>query len=132
MIGISQDVLKTDSTIKRRDGFYESIDFSQDSYATSNVQFALKPTVLTKEIVKVDSEFSEFGGYIINVEFNDFGTELFYRLTSRNVGKPIAIFIDNKIISSPFVNSPIIGGKVQIQGGFDKEEMQRIVKILSH
>ena len=54
---------------------------------------------------------------IVSLEFNEEGAKLFEDITGRNVGKPLAIFLDNELIDAPKVNEKIIGGSAQISGG---------------
>ena len=58
----------------------------------------------------------------IAIEFNDSGSKKFEELTGRNVGKPIAIYLDENLISAPNVNQQISGGKAQITGQFEFQE----------
>jgi len=67
---------------------------------------------------------------LILLRFNDEGAELFEELTSRNVGKVLAIFIDNVPISAPVVQDAISGGKAQISGDFTIEEAKELVRNL--
>lgn len=46
------------------------------------------------------------------------GSKKFGKVTSQNVGKRLAIILDNKIISAPTINEPILGGNGQISGNF--------------
>lgn len=54
----------------------------------------------------------------VSLQFNDEGTKLFGQITTRNVGKQVAIFLDNQPISIPKVNEPIMSGNAVISGGF--------------
>jgi preprotein translocase subunit SecD len=58
----------------------------------------------------------------IAIEFNDEGSKKFEEITGRNIGKPIAIYLDDKVISAPNVNQQISGGKAQITGDFEFKE----------
>jgi len=72
----------------------------------------------------------------ISLEFTDEGKELFAAVTGRNVGKPIAIFLDGQAIVdangdgvisegeeyAPTVNQEITDGKAVIQGQYTMEE----------
>lgn len=66
----------------------------------------------------------------VSLEFNDEGKELFSQITERNVGGPVAIFLDKSPISIPKVNEPIKDGKAVISGSFTiiqaKELAQRL------
>ena len=64
---------------------------------------------------------------IISLEFNALATKKWERLTTENVGKPIAIIINDQVISAPNVNGPIAGGATQISGGLTKIECRDLV-----
>ncbi len=55
---------------------------------------------------------------VVNFTFDRVGTKKFARATTDNVGKRIAIILDNKIISAPVINEPIVGGSGIITGNF--------------
>jgi len=69
-------------------------------------------------------------GASVNLEFNDAGTKLFAEATAANVGKPLYIVIDNKVISSPTVSMVIPSGKAEITGSFTAEEAQNLAVLL--
>lgn len=66
----------------------------------------------------------------VNLEFNDVGAKLFADATAANVGKPIAIVLDNKVISAPTVDEPIPNGKAQIHGSFTAQDAQDMAVLL--
>ena len=55
---------------------------------------------------------------IVNFKFNVRGAARFAQATSENVGRPMAIVLDNEVISSPRILQPIPGGQGQISGRF--------------
>ena len=67
----------------------------------------------------------------VNFVFNDKGAKKFGKLTSGMVGKPLGIFFDNELISSPVVNTAITGGEGYISGNFTKEEAVNMVNLLN-
>lgn len=67
----------------------------------------------------------------IRLTFTDEGAALFEDITSRNVGKPLAMFLDEAILSAPFVNEPISGGEAIVSGGFTVEQAQLLVRQLN-
>lgn len=67
----------------------------------------------------------------VSLEFNDEGAALFEEITSRNVGKQLAIFIDNNLISAPRVDTAISGGKAQITGSFTAAEAKELARNLN-
>lgn len=67
----------------------------------------------------------------ISIQFNDEGAKLFEDITGRNIGKPLAIFIDSSLISAPKVNDKISGGKAQISGKFTVSEAKELARNLN-
>lgn len=61
------------------------------------------------------------------LEFDEEGAKLFEQLTAKNVGKRLAIFVDNEILTAPTVNERISGGQAQITGQFTVAEARRLV-----
>ena len=55
---------------------------------------------------------------VVSFTFDRVGAKKFGRVTTDNVGKRVAIILDNKIISAPTVQEPILGGSGQISGNF--------------
>ena len=64
----------------------------------------------------------------ISLEFNDDGAKIFEEITARNVGEPVAIFLDGAPISIPVVREKITGGKAQITGKFSVDEARQLVR----
>lgn len=64
----------------------------------------------------------------VSITFNDEGATIFEELTGRNVGKPLAIFLDGEPIEIPTVQSKISGGKAQITGKFTVESAKLLVQ----
>lgn len=63
----------------------------------------------------------------ISLSFNDEGAKMFEEITSRLIGKPLAIFIDDTLISEPVVQEKITGGNAQITGRFSLKEAKEMV-----
>ena len=68
---------------------------------------------------------------IVTIQFNDEGAKLFEEITERNIGKPLAIFLDGQILSAPIVQDKISGGSAQITGRFTRQEAQEIARNLN-
>jgi len=64
----------------------------------------------------------------VNIQFNDEGAKIFEELTAKNVGKPIAIFLDNALIEMPTVQEKISGGSARITGKFTADEAKSMVE----
>lgn len=67
----------------------------------------------------------------VSLEFDSEGGKLFADITGRNIGKPVAIFLDGYPISIPTVNDRITDGKAVISGHFNIEEAKLLVKRLN-
>ena len=65
---------------------------------------------------------------IVSISFNDEGAKIFEQLTERNIGKPVAVFLDNVLISEPIVQEKIPGGQAVISGKFTLEEARPLVE----
>jgi protein-export membrane protein SecD len=53
----------------------------------------------------------------VSITFNNDGAQIFQKITAANVGKPLAIFLDNQLIEAPTVEQEIPDGKAVISGG---------------
>ena len=67
----------------------------------------------------------------ISLEFNDEGKKMFADLTTANVGKQIAIFLDGTPISAPTVSQPITDGNAVINGSFSLKEAKQLSQRLN-
>lgn len=67
------------------------------------------------------------GEPLVSLQFNDEGAALFEKITSENIGKVIAIYLDGSVISAPVVREAISGGQAQITGTFTPQEAKQLV-----
>lgn len=68
--------------------------------------------------------------YVVQLAFNDEGTEKFAEATAANIGKPIYIIYDGQVVSYPIVQSEITGGSAVINGMEDDEEAERLAQTI--
>jgi len=73
------------------------------------------------QITKASQAFGQNGEPVVSITFNTAGARRFGRVTQENVGKPFAIILDDKVLSAPNINEPILGGQAQISGSFTVE-----------
>lgn len=92
-----------------------------------------KPTLLTGQYLKGSQMQFDQQTYQpqISLEFNSEGSEMFAELTRKNIGKRMAIYLDNELISAPMVQEAITGGKAQITGDFSLDEAKTLVQRLN-
>ncbi len=67
----------------------------------------------------------------VSLEFNSDGAKLFAEITKRNIGLPVAIYLDGYPISVPTVNEEIPDGKAVISGQFNVQEARLLVQRLN-
>jgi len=63
----------------------------------------------------------------VALSFNDEGGKIFEKITEANIGKPLAIFLDNSLISAPIVQGKISGGEAVING-VSLEEAKQLIR----
>lgn len=75
-------------------------------------------------------DFGQNGGVEISMTMNTEGARIWKNLTGNNIGRSIAIVLDNVAYSWPTVNGEIGGGRSSITGGFTVEEGQDLANVL--
>ncbi len=86
---------------------------------------------LTGEVITdARQDFSPTGQVEINMAMNTEGARVWRRLTADNIGRSIAIVLDDYVYSFPTVQSEIAGGRSQISGQFSIQEAQDLANIL--
>lgn len=67
---------------------------------------------------------------VVSFKFNQEGAERLARLTSANVGRSVALILDELVISAPRIVEPILGGSGQISGNLTKDDADSLVLVL--
>ncbi|MEO8713478.1 MAG: protein translocase subunit SecD [Acetobacteraceae bacterium] len=70
------------------------------------------------------------GQWVVNFTFNAVGARRFADITRANVGRPFAIVLDGKVISSPVIREPITAGRGQISGSFNAQSASDLALLL--
>ncbi|WP_374712696.1 protein translocase subunit SecD [Symbiobacterium terraclitae] len=70
-------------------------------------------------------------GFIVTLKLKGEGPQKFYEATSKWVGQPIYIMLDEDLISWPVVNEPIPGGEATITGNFTVEEASQLATLIN-
>jgi len=85
-----------------------------------------------KDLTRASVDFDQTTGKPqIALQFSSEGAKKFAEITARNVGKPLAIFLDNSLLTAPIVQGEILGGQAVITGTFALQEAQQIVAQLN-
>lgn len=69
--------------------------------------------------------------YYVSFSLTSQGAEKFFDITSKNVGRQLAIVWGDKVISDPVIRSPIAGGNAQIDGEFGQKEATDLANVIS-
>lgn len=88
----------------------------------------IKPTSLTGSDLSASNVVFDpnTGKPQVQLKFNSEGTKEFADITKRNLGKPVAIVLDNLVITAPSVNEAILTGDGVISGSFTQEQAKAL------
>jgi len=110
------------------------LEFRESSIATPSAATDFKPTSLTgadlqRAVVQFASGQSNSlsGNPSVGLEFTAEGGKKFSDITSRNISKPLAVFLDENIVTAPVVQNTISDGKAIITGNFTVDEAKKLV-----
>ena len=81
------------------------------------------------ESARVD--YDQMRRIVVDMQMDANGTKEWKSLTEKNVGRPIAVTLDNRVYTAPNVNEPIPNGSSQISGNFTEDEAKDLVNVLS-
>ncbi len=108
-----------------------SIDSYTPVYYVSNKP-AIVGGMVKDPMAKIAGPGSDNSGqWVINLSMSREGARKWSSFTGRNVGKRVAIVLDDKVFMAPQINSQISGGQTQISGLEDANEAQDIANVLS-
>ncbi len=78
------------------------------------------------QLTDAKQAFDQNNQPVVSITFNSAGGTKFAKLTSENVNKPFAIVLDDKVLSAPNINEPILGGSAQISGSFNVQSATQL------
>jgi SecD/SecF fusion protein len=91
----------------------------------------LTPAPLTGEVVSdARMDYDQTGRPEVSMSMNPSGSKKWQRMTAANIGKQVAVVLDDVVYSDPVVQSEISGGNTQISGSFSIEEAQDLAQVL--
>jgi len=80
-----------------------------------------------KHVKKASVDFNQQDGKLqVALSFNSEGAKKFGDITKRNVGKRLAIVVDNFLVEAPTVQQAIIDGSAVITGNFTVDEAKKL------
>jgi preprotein translocase subunit SecD len=89
--------------------------------------------VLNKEdLLEVHADFDNPEHPTLYITFKENKWKVFENMTTRNMNKPVAFVMDDKVYSAPRIMDKISHGKISLTGGgFSKTEVRKLVAIIS-
>ncbi len=99
--------------------------------ATRDGKAPLDGGAVTDARVSYSGQGVNKGNPTVSMTMNAEGASVWARLTKDNIGKQIAIVLDDLVYSYPNVNSEITGGSSEISGHFDVEEATDLANVLN-
>lgn len=74
--------------------------------------------------------YDELSRVVVDMQMDSKGAKEWKTLTEKNVGKPVAVTLDNRVYTAPNVVNAIPNGRTQISGNFSQEEAKELVDVL--
>jgi SecD/SecF fusion protein len=101
----------------------------------SLVLYAVKGNISQKAPVDGSVEtasigYDELSRVVVDMQMDSKGAKDWKTLTEKNVGKPVAVTLDNRVYTAPNVVGAIPNGRTQISGNFSQEEAKELVDVL--
>lgn len=84
-------------------------------------------------VTDANADFTQQAGrteQVVSMSMNAEGAKAWAKLTKENIGKAVAIVLDNMVYSAPNVQVEITGGRSQITGHFTPEEAKDLANVL--
>lgn len=89
-----------------------------------------KPVISGDQLTGAQATFNQNSQPVVGFSFDTLGGKIFAEVTRNNSGKRLAIVLDNKLLSAPVINEPIIGGHGVISGHFTVESASELALLL--
>lgn len=81
-------------------------------------------------IIAAQADYENLKGNVVSMVMNSEGARQWANLTRQNIGKAVAILLDDQVYSYPNVNTAIEGGRSEITGTFTVEEARDLANVL--
>ena len=89
-----------------------------------------RPSMSGDVVVDADTRFEQLKGQAVTMKMNDEGARQWSRLTGANIGRQVAVVLDDVVYSYPNVQSQITEGDTEITGKFTVEEATDLANVL--
>ncbi len=109
----------------------------EEQITYQKISYSLEPNIWKDTgldgsmFIRASVSFDQYGKPFVSITFNNEGAKLFWQITKRNIGKPLAIFVWWELISAPNVNDAILSGAAQISGRYTLPEAAELSQDLN-
>lgn len=94
--------------------------------------FTVATDLTGKDLKKASPVFDNNTGQpIVQLVFTSDGAQKFEQITKKNIGRQLAIFLDNELLMAPTVQTAITGGQAVITGQFTSEQTKQLSILLN-
>jgi len=122
-LGVSEPIVQTDYDKKRL--VIDLAGVSDPDKAVSILKTTAKLTfrdpqgnivLQGDQLTDAKAGQDQSGGFVVNLTFSSDGAKKFGDLTTKFIGQRIGIYLDDKALTNPTVNVPILNGQAEITG----------------
>lgn len=89
-----------------------------------------RPKLEGDKVIDAWQDYDQTGKVEVSMLMNSEGARIWKDMTGKNIGRSIAIVLDNLVYSYPVVQTEIAGGRSQITGNFTVAEAQDLANVL--
>jgi len=93
-------------------------EYDDSNNVVSSLRLKEESELSGEHLVHAQVDYDENRVPVVSIRFDNYGKKKFAEITKNNVGKRLVILLDNKILSSPVINTPIVNGSGIITGNF--------------
>ncbi len=97
-------------------------------YLSDTLCLSEKPVITVKDIESCNTRNAILDGnelYVLNIALKDSAKEKFKKITEQNVGKKMAMIIDNEVVMAAVIRDPVTSGKLTVSGA-KKEKIKEL------
>ncbi len=103
----------------------------RDASGTQSYRLEQQVAMQGKHISDAQLAFNpDTGEPVVNFKLDNEGARIFGEITRDNIGRPLAVVLDDKVITAPVIRSVIAGGNGEISGGFTSREASNLALLL--
>ncbi len=97
-------------------------------YLSDTLCLSAKPVITVNDIQSCNTGNAMLDGnelYVLNIALKDSAKEKFKTITEQNVGKKMAMIIDNEVVMAAVIRDPVTSGRLTVSGA-KKEKIKEL------